>query len=147
MEVIRFITQNRIIDMAFLAWLIAQVLKIFIELALYHKINWIRIWESGGMPSSHSSCVVACATAVGKLYGVSSPIFAVATVLAMIVMYDAMNVRRTAGEMAKIVNYMMENWSDMKPEMFGKKLKELLGHTPTQVFFGALLVIFIGLLA
>ena len=147
MEVIRFITQNRIIDMAFLAWFVAQILKIFIELALYHKINWARIRESGGMPSSHSSCVVACAVACGKLYGIGSPVFAVACVLAMIVMYDAMNVRRTAGEMAKIVNYMMENWNDMKPEIFGNKLKELLGHTPTQVFFGALLGVFFGLLA
>jgi uncharacterized protein len=147
MEVIRFLTQNRIIDMAFLAWLIAQVLKIIIELALYHKVNWVRIWESGGMPSSHSSCVVACAVSAGKLYGLASPVFGVAVILAMIVMYDAMNVRRTAGDMAKIVNYMMEHWTEMKPDMFGNKLKELLGHTPIQVFFGALLGFIIGLLA
>lgn len=147
MNVIEFLTQNRIINLAFLAWFIAQVAKVIIELILYHKISWARLMESGGMPSSHSSCVVACATAVGKLYGLESPLFAIAAVFAMVVMYDAMNVRKTAGDMAKIVNYMMENWNDMKPEIFGNKLKELLGHTPIQVMMGALLGLAVGAMA
>ena len=80
------------------------------------------------------------------LYGFSSPLFAIAAVIAIVVMYDAANVRKAAGEQAKILNYMMDHWSEMKPELFGKELKELLGHTPMQVIMGALLGVAIGLL-
>lgn len=97
------------------------------------------------MPSSHSAFVCACASATGNLYGWSSPIFALAAVLAIVVMYDAANVRKAAGEQAKILNYMMEHWMEMKPELFGKELKEFLGHTPVQVIAGAVLGIAIGL--
>ena len=61
-------------------------------------------------------------------------------------MYDATNVRRAAGEQAKVLNYMMENWKSQSPEFFGRQLKELLGHTPLQVFFGAVLGIAMGFL-
>lgn len=100
--------------------------------------------SSGGMPSSHSSFVCACASSVAYLYGWSSPLFAIAAVVAVVVMYDASNVRRAAGEQAKILNYIMEHWTEMKPAMFGQELKELLGHTPLQVLMGALLGIGIG---
>ena len=93
----------------------------------------------------HSAFVCACASATGNLYGWSSPIFALAAVLAIVVMYDAANVRKAAGEQAKILNYMMEHWMEMKPELFGKELKEFLGHTPVQVIAGAVLGIVIGL--
>lgn len=96
------------------------------------------------MPSSHSAFVCACASATGNLYGWSRP-FALAAVLAIVVMYDAANVRKAAGEQAKILNYMMEHWMEMKPELFGKELKEFLGHTPVQVIAGAVLGIVIGL--
>ena len=108
------------------------------------RLSWSHILSSGGMPSSHSSTVCACASALACLYGTSSPHFAVSTVLAAVVMYDASNVRRAAGEQARLLNYIMENWSDMQPEVFGKKLKEMLGHTPLQVLMGALLGIIIG---
>mgnify|MGYP005776514345 FL=1 len=78
------------------------------------------------------------------LYGWSSALFAIAAVLAIVVMYDASHVRKAAGEQAKILNYMMEHWTEMKPELFGKELKELLGHTPIQVFAGAVLGVAIG---
>ena len=79
------------------------------------------------------------------MYGWSSPLFAIAAVVAIVVMYDASHVRKAAGEQAKILNYIMAHWKEMKPEFFGKELKELLGHTPFQVLMGALLGIAVGL--
>ena len=69
-----------------------------------------------------------------------------AAVVAIVVMYDAANVRKAAGEQAKILNYIMEHWTEMKPAIFGKELKEFLGHTPFQVLMGGLLGISVGLL-
>ena len=79
------------------------------------------------------------------MHGWDSAIFALAAVTAFVVMYDAFNVRRAAGEQAKILNYMMGHWMLMSPAMFGKELKELLGHTPVQVFAGGALGILIGI--
>ena len=83
---------------------------------------------------------------MGVIAGWGSVAFAVAAVVAIVVMYDASNVRRAAGEQAKILNYMMDHWTEMKPDMFGKELKELLGHTPFQVLMGGLLGVAVGLL-
>lgn len=137
---------NLILILSALAWAIAQVLKVFLQLISRRKLDWRRIWASGGMPSSHSAFVCACAASCGCLYGFSSPFFAISAVLAIVVMYDAANVRKAAGEQAKILNYMMDHWSEMKPALFGKELKELLGHTPLQVLMGGLLGVAVGLL-
>ena len=125
-----------------MAWAIAQILKVVVVLVRKHRLDFRNILSSGGMPSSHSAFVCACAAATGNLYGWSSALFAVAAV----VMYDASHVRKAAGEQAKILNYMMEHWTEMKPELFGKELKELLGHTPIQVFAGAVLGVAVGFL-
>ncbi len=98
------------------------------------------------MPSSHSAFVCACAASMGYMYGWTSPYFTISAVLAIVVMYDAANVRKAAGEQAKILNYIMENWTEMKPAIFGKELKEFLGHTPFQVLMGGLLGLATGLL-
>jgi len=106
---------------------------------------WRYIFSSGGMPSSHSATVCALASSIATLYGFSSPMFAIAAILAFVVMYDAFNVRRETGEQAKILNYMMDQWADTKPEdLIGRSLKELIGHTPLQVLMGALLGIAVG---
>lgn len=139
-----FLTGNLVSNLSIVAWALAQILKFIITLLTNGVMDWRHILSSGGMPSSHSSTVCACASALACLYGTSSPHFAVSTVLAAVVMYDASNVRRAAGEQARLLNYIMENWSDMQPEVFGKKLKEMLGHTPLQVLMGALLGIIIG---
>ena len=144
MNVVDFLTGNLILNLSILAWAAAQVLKIVTVFATERKLDWRRIMSSGGMPSSHSSFVCACASSVAYLYGWSSPLFAIAAAMAIVVMYDASNVRRAAGEQAKILNYIMEHWTQMKPAMFGKELKELLGHTPLQVLMGALLGIAMG---
>lgn len=144
MNVADFFTGNLILNLAILAWATAQVIKFAIVLITEKRLDWRHILSSGGMPSSHSAFVCACAASVGYLYGWSSPLFAIAAAMAIVVMYDASNVRRAAGEQAKILNYIMEHWTQMKPAMFGKELKELLGHTPLQVFMGALLGIAMG---
>ena len=145
-NVVNFFTGNLILNLAILAWAIAQGLKIIITFCTKKKLDWHYLVASGGMPSSHSAFVCACASSVGYMYGWGSPMFGIAAVLAIVVMYDAANVRKAAGEQAKILNYMMDHWSEMKPELFGKELKELLGHTPMQVIMGALLGVAIGLL-
>ncbi|MCI8477305.1 MAG: divergent PAP2 family protein [Oscillospiraceae bacterium] len=143
-NVVNFLTGNLILNLAIAAWAAAQVLKFLIVLITKRRLDWRHILSSGGMPSSHSAFVCACAAAVGYMYGWSSPIFSVAAVVAIVVMYDASNVRRAAGEQAKILNYMMEHWTEMKPALFGKELKELLGHTPFQVLMGGVLGVAIG---
>ena len=144
MNFVDFLTGNLILNLAILAWAIAQILKFIVVLISEGRMNWRSMLSSGGMPSSPSSFVCACASSVAYLYGWSSPLFAIAAVVAVVVMYDASNVRRAAGEQAKILNYIMEHWTEMKPAMFGQELKELLGHTPLQVLMGALLGIGIG---
>ena len=122
----------------------AQVLKVLISLVWDKEVDLRKLMSSGGMPSSHSATVCAFAAAAGMRNGFDSPIFGLAAVVAFIVMYDAANVRNETGKQAKILNYMMENWNEMKPELFGRELKELIGHTPLQVAVGAVLGVFIG---
>lgn len=144
-NVVDFLTGNLILNLAILAWAAAQILKLVVTLITDRRWDWKHILSSGGMPSSHSACVCACASSIAYLYGWGSPLFALAAVLAAVVMYDAFNVRRETGEQARILNYIMENWPQMKPEeIFDKALKELIGHTPLQVFMGALLGIAMG---
>ena len=141
------LTGNRIINIGIFAWLTAQVLKALIILIVKKKLDFERLVGGGGMPSSHSAFVVSVAVAVGRLEGVFSTYFAIAVCLALIVMYDASNVRRAAGEQAKILNYMMDHWHETTPQMFGKELKEFLGHTNLEVVCGALLGFVFGLFA
>lgn len=136
---------NKILILAVAAWAIAQVLKLLISMTVYHKFDINYLITGGGMPSSHSALVCACATSTAFETGLGSPMFAVAAVLAFIVMYDAAHVRRETGEQAKVLNYIMRNWAEFRPEDFERELKELIGHTPLQVAVGAVLGIAIGI--
>ena len=129
-----------------IGWAAAQILKVLISLVWEKEFDLKRILSSGGMPSSHSSTVCACATSVGLLEGFSSHLFGVTGIMAFIVMYDAANVRRETGEQSKVLNYMMQNWQEGldKPEVFARQMKELVGHTPLQVAAGAVLGIAVG---
>lgn len=140
-----FITGNRALNVTFLSWFIAQMLKLILTLFTKRKLDIGRLLGSGGMPSSHAAAVCGLASSVGKTMGTHSIIFAISVILAIVVMYDAFNVRRAAGDQAKILNYMIKNWDKTTPEMFGRELKELLGHTPLQVVCGAILGIALGL--
>ncbi|HIT02455.1 MAG TPA: divergent PAP2 family protein [Candidatus Enterenecus merdae] len=126
------------------AWAIAQAIKMVIASASGRKLAWRYLSTGGGMPSSHSAMVCACATGVGFHQGVDDPLFAIAAVLAFIVMYDACNVRWQTGKQAKALNCMMRAWSGEKPEFPDRELKEMLGHTPFQVAMGAVLGVAVG---
>ena len=136
---------NKILLTALLGWLIAQTLKVIFVLIKEKRFDIRRMVGSGGMPSSHASFVTSLLTAVAFVCGADSPEFAISAVLAFVVMYDATGVRREAGRQAEILNDIIENFGQDSPEMMGKRLKELIGHTPVEVFVGAVLGILIGL--
>ena len=139
---------NKTLMAACIAWLLAQLIKTVIDLVLYGSFNPERMVGSGGMPSSHSSTVCALATTSVLQYGVASFQFSVTFILAMVVMYDAAGVRRETGKQAKILNRILhENLFEWKGQVLEEKLKEYVGHTPLQVFAGAVLGIVIALLA
>ena len=140
------LTGNVIIDCALLAWFLAQLIKVILELVMLGRFDVKRFVSSGGMPSSHSALVVAAATAIGRLYGFDGPAFALAAVLSAVVMYDACNVRRSAGDTARLVNQLLEHVEKLTAEDFADDLKIIMGHTPFQVLMGALLGVGIGLL-
>ena len=137
------IFNNGALGISLIACFLAQFIKIFT--GKEKRIELSRILISGGMPSSHSSFVTSLATVVGIEKGFNSTDFAIITVLALIIMYDASGVRQAVGKQATILNQLIEDWQKKK-EIKQEKLKELMGHTPKQVFFGALLGIIIGLI-
>ena len=140
--------QNEVLICSLVSWFIAQVLKIPTYLLVEKELNWRRFFGSGGMPSSHTSFVVALTLMTGFDAGFQSVAFAIAFTLAAIVMYDAMGVRHETGEQAKVLNRMFTEWMDQGFEQFqlphGKKLKEMVGHTPIEVVTGAALGIVLG---
>lgn len=142
---VELLTGNLILNLSILAWAVAQMMKVLIVLITERRLDWQKILSSGGMPSSHSATVCACAASTGYLYGTASAIFAVAAVLAVVVMYDAANVRRAVGEQGRILNQFIENWGKIDPDFIGQGLKEILGHTLFQVIVGALIGVAIGL--
>ncbi len=142
----RGLLENKILICAILGWFIAQALKVVFVLIQEKKFDMRRFVGSGGMPSSHSSFVLALTTAVAFEEGLSSALFAVCVVFSFIVMYDAAGVRRAAGKQAEILNSIIENFWQDNPKVTGERLKELLGHTPKQVFVGAILGILISVI-
>jgi len=137
------ILQNRLLWIAVIAWFAAQFIKILFELWRKRKIRLSLLMSSGGMPSSHSSFVTAITTTIGLDQGFDSPIFALSTIISLVVMYDASGVRRAAGTQAKVINELIANLENSGVKL-DKKLKEMLGHTPIEVLAGALLGILIG---
>jgi acid phosphatase family membrane protein YuiD len=137
------ILNNNPLICAALAWVSAQLMKFIIVNIRERRINLLVLIQSGGMPSSHSATVCSLATAIGFQVGFGSPEFAIAAILAFIVMYDAAGVRRAAGEQARRINILTQDYlSDFEEDMQAQ-LKELLGHTPPEVFGGAILGILI----
>jgi len=118
---------------------LAQLIKFLLHLAFKKKVDFKQFTTTGGMPSSHSAGVVGIATTVGIIDGFSSVIFSVAMGYALVVMYDAAGLRRASGKMAACLNKMMDDFYKHDVQSVGGKLKELLGHTPIEVFAGAAL--------
>jgi len=136
------IASNRVLMVSVLAWAVAQLLKIVSWAVTRGKLNFKRLVEPGGMPSSHSAFVTSLATGVGLTEGFDSTLFALAAVFALIVMYDAAGVRRAAGKQARVLNAIIEDLN--RRELHPERLRELLGHTPVEVLAGALLGILIA---
>ena len=141
---------NEILTVSIVSWFVAQVLKTIINFILLGKLQLERMWGDGGMPSAHSATVCAMAIVTGRSAGVSSPIFAVACVVAIITLHDAMGVRHETGEQAKVLNQMIAQWIDVSeknaPFLQNMHLKEMVGHTPLQVMAGMVVGIVVGCL-
>ncbi|WP_409302476.1 divergent PAP2 family protein [Peribacillus sp. SCS-155] len=134
----------------------AQFIKVPIQYIALKKLDWSLLTSTGGMPSSHSAAVTALTTGVGLETGMDSPVFAVALIFAIITMFDATGVRRQAGEQAAVLNKLVadfntfvseaKNWQNKEEKQKQRKLKELLGHKPVEVFFGGLTGILVALI-
>ncbi|NLM20697.1 MAG: divergent PAP2 family protein [Peptococcaceae bacterium] len=149
------ILDNMIMWASLTAFLVAQVAKIIFNFFVEKKWDLNLLMSSGSFPSSHTAIVCALAVSVGKVEGWDSSLFAISVALAVIVMYDAAGVRRAAGNQAKVINYVVD-WLKMHQgdrlvfNLEEKRLKELIGHTPFEVFGGAIVgclvaIIFFGI--
>ena len=139
---------NFVLVTAICASLLAQLIKVLLNLFTFHRFIAERMWGAGGMPSSHSATVCALAASTAVLHGPSSSQFAISAVLAFIVMYDACNVRLETGKQAVAIKELQQFFQDMgKAPLSEEKLKELVGHTLPQVLAGALLGILTGVAA
>ncbi|XP_074330284.1 uncharacterized protein LOC141667625 [Apium graveolens] len=127
----------------FFAWLIAQSMKLFLHFLFERKWDLRILCSSGGMPSSHSALCTALTASVAICHGVADSLFPVCLGFSLIVMYDAIGVRRHAGMQAQVLNLIVEDLFQGHP-ISQRKLKELLGHTPSQVFAGAILGIIVA---
>lgn len=141
------ILDNHVLIVAISASLISQVIKLFVEVFRHKKFNLRVLVGTGGMPSAHSAMVSALATGVGQESGWNSNEFAIATMFAVIVMYDAAGVRQAAGKQARILNQIIDELFQEGHKFNEDRLKELLGHTPFQVIVGLFLGIAIACLA
>lgn len=135
---------NPVLIYAAVGWALAQGLKTLIYTIRDRKLDWHMLTATGGMPSSHAAFSCSLATAIAMRDGLNSSLFALAAGFAIIIMTDAAGLRRAAGNHAMVLNQIIEELFQGQP-ISDEKLKELLGHTPLQVFFGALLGIAITL--
>lgn len=117
------------------SWFVAQVLKTVVHCIIYKKLDFQRLIGDGGMPSGHSATVSSLATICGLSFGFGSVEFAISAILAIIVCHDATGVRRETGKHAEVLNELLKSLETGEPV----DLKELVGHTPVQVFAGILI--------
>lgn len=148
MNSLRDLFGNYVLNVAILCWLSAQLLKTLLNFLKTRRFNPERLVGAGGMPSAHSASVCGVTIALARSQGFVSPLFALSFLMAAIVMYDAMGVRRQAGEHARVINMIVRKNKNYVTYMPKDKdgLKEFLGHTPMEVMGGALLGILIAIL-
>ena len=137
---------NPVLILSALSWVLAQLIKGTVQRIVEGTFSIEQFLASGGMPSSHSALVTCCAVTMGMLYGFDSGLFAIAALFAIVVMYDAANIRWQAGKHAKVLNALLARCEEEDGVPSEGRLKELLGHTPIQVLAGAVLGVAIGLL-
>jgi len=145
LNILSLVWGNLVWRSSFIAWAIAQFLKGFTSIRRRGGFSWKHFLGTGGMPSSHSAFVAGLTTAVGLVEGFDSTSFAICFVFSMIVMYDAAGLRRAAGKQASILNKLIDELIHTG-ELKQARLKELLGHTPYEVFAGAFLGILVAFL-
>ena len=147
-HIIDFIT-NPCLIVPLVTWFIAQLIKVIITAIVNKEFRVERLWGDGGMPSGHSATVCSLATMCGLSCGFGTPYFALACVYAVVVMHDATGVRREAGKQAvtlkKLALIVNDAVSDPDKRIRTEKLKVLVGHTPLQVFIGAMIGILVAL--
>ena len=131
---------------AFTAFAAAQIAKVFTHYYVERQWDFNRVVGSGGMPSSHTAFVIGLTTAVGMHDGTNSSIFAICLVLSLIVMYDASGVRLHAGRQASVLNLIISELPPDHPVQESGRLRDSLGHTPVQVFVGAVVGLIVGYL-
>jgi len=138
-------SKNNIFWTSAAAWLIAQTIKVALGVFREKRFNFKWFVGTGGMPSSHTAAATALATSVGITRGFDSGLFAIAITFALVVMFDAQGVRLSSGRQAALLNKMLDDiyW---KKKLDEEKLKEFLGHTPVQVWAGAVIGILVPLL-
>ena len=137
---------NRILQSAVVGWMSAQILKTLLHWAIHKKFDIHRLFGDGGMPSAHSAAVTALAVATGLQEGLHSASFAVAMMLAMVVVHDACGVRQQAGKQAIVLNDILELLDKLGHTNDIDRLNEFVGHTGLQVFFGCLLGMVVAVL-
>jgi acid phosphatase family membrane protein YuiD len=134
---------NHVLISAFTAWAIAQIIKVPLEFLHTHKWNWVLLLRAGGMPSSHSALVASAAHFIGLKWGFNTPIFGLAFILAVVVIYDATGIRRQAGKHAEIINKMITDLTSGHP-LKEEQLREVLGHTPLEALAGTVLGVIVA---
>lgn len=140
-----FYNDYRYIIVPFFTWVAIQIFKVIWDLVTTKKFNFKRVLGAGGMPSAHSAVVIALTTMVGRSQGTTSPMFGIVLIFSLVVMYDATGVRREAGKQAHLLNEII-NTPGLSQVQVKEKLVEALGHTPIQVFVGALVGFIIGMI-
>ena len=143
--IVAFIREYKYIIVPFLVWFGIQLFKFLYDIVKEKKVNFKRLMQAGGMPSSHSAVVVVLTTMIAKAEGLTSPLFGVSLIFSFIVMYDAAGVRRAAGKQAKLLNKIVETPGLSGVEV-SERLVEVLGHTPVQVIVGALIGLLVGII-
>ena len=138
------VAKNQIFLTVFLAWLLAQTIKVAIGVIREKRFNFKWFVGTGGMPSSHAATVSALAASVGFTFGFMSPFFAISFFFAFIIMFDAQGARRQSGQQAEILNKIIEDIY-LQKGIKQERLIELLGHTPIQVFIGAILGVLVAI--
>ena len=136
-------------NQVFFSWLtaclVAQGIKISLGVIRLRKFDFRWVFGTGGMPSTHAAGVSALSVSVGQLNGFDSPLFATAVAFTVITLFDAQGVRRWSGRQAQVLNRMIEDMY-FRRRMQEPRLKEMMGHTPVEVFAGMLVGVATALL-
>ena len=138
---------NKVVIVAIISWLVAQVLKTITHAIVYKKLDFKRLLGDGGMPSCHSAVVTSTALSIGMIEGFNTSIFGLALVFAIVVMHDASGVRLETGKQALVIKNISQIIEELSnTHIDDEKLKEFVGHTHLQVFMGALTGIVVTLI-